>query len=146
MFGGLLQHKIYVICVCVSYTANDGSSIPLPGFMQLTGPRNTGPWLADNQSCDLSNEFWLAVYLWKLVPYNFSVTGGAPLNFYRLVWSKLFPTWSTWHELMKSIHGSLVHTQMFIEFEVVAMVTWSWLPRLPRFKICLFAPADEGGS
>ena len=23
---------------------------------------NTGPWLADNQSRDLNNEFWLAVY------------------------------------------------------------------------------------
>ena len=28
-----------------------------------TESRNTGPWLAENQSRDLDNELWLAVYL-----------------------------------------------------------------------------------
>ena len=29
---------------------------------------NPGPWLADNQSPDLNNEFWLVVYLVRSVP------------------------------------------------------------------------------
>ena len=29
---------------------------------ELTELGNTSPWLADNQSCDLNNEFWLVVY------------------------------------------------------------------------------------
>ena len=31
-----------------------------------TDSRNTGLWLADNQSRDLNNEFWLDVYLFLL--------------------------------------------------------------------------------
>ena len=33
-----------------------------------TEPWNTGPWLADNQSRDLNNEFWLVLYLIRSVP------------------------------------------------------------------------------
>ena len=36
--------------------------------MVPTEPWNTGPWLADNQSRDLNNEFWLVVYLIRSVP------------------------------------------------------------------------------
>ena len=35
---------------------------------ETTEPRNTGPWLADDQSRDLNNELWLAVYLIRSVP------------------------------------------------------------------------------
>ena len=33
-----------------------------------TESENTNPWLADNQSRDLNNEFWLVVYEIRSVP------------------------------------------------------------------------------
>ena len=34
---------------------------------ELTASGNTGPWLADNQSRDLNNDFWLIFYLVRSV-------------------------------------------------------------------------------
>ena len=44
-------------------------------WQEPTESENTGPWLADYQSCDLNNEFRLVVYLYRSVPviYHFSV-------------------------------------------------------------------------
>ena len=33
----------------------------ITNLQETTEPRNTGPWLADNQSRDLNDELWLAV-------------------------------------------------------------------------------------
>ena len=36
--------------------------------LYVGGEGNTAPWLADNQSRDLNNEFWLVVYFVLSVP------------------------------------------------------------------------------
>ena len=40
-----------------------GTPTTITGDQETTEPRNTDPWLADNQSRDLNNELRLAVYL-----------------------------------------------------------------------------------
>ena len=48
------------------YPSNPWKQISNDGMysnQQPTESGNTGPWLADNQSRDLNNEFWLFFYL-----------------------------------------------------------------------------------
>ena len=40
----------------------DNNKVDMTVNQESTEPVNTGPWLADNQSRDLNNEFWLVVY------------------------------------------------------------------------------------
>ena len=37
-------------------------------IQEPTEPVNAGPWLADNQSRDVNNKFWLVVYLVRSLP------------------------------------------------------------------------------
>ena len=43
-------------------------SFPMWSDLKPTESGSTGPWLANNQSRDLNNEFWLVVYLFRSVP------------------------------------------------------------------------------
>ena len=50
-------------------------NLPLPycavtSAQEPTEPWNTGLWLADNQSRDLNDQLWLAVYLIRSVPVS----------------------------------------------------------------------------
>ena len=56
-----------------------------------TEPRNTAPWLADNQSRDLNNEFWFVVYVCRLL-----ITGqtGRSSNDSRSVTRTAEPFWT----------------------------------------------------
>ena len=42
--------------------------VTVPEKQEPTESGNTDPWLADNQSRDLNNEFWLVVYKIRSVP------------------------------------------------------------------------------